>query len=72
MANSTMTNSTILSAEREAELRKPIDDYVGKIQAQIDELRVDGTEKVVNLQNDLDNRQDSLIQKQGPDLQTDR
>ena len=50
-----MTNSTILSAEREAELRKPIDDYVGKIQAQIDELRVDGTEKVVNLQNDLDN-----------------
>ena len=55
MANSTMTNSTILSAEREAELRKPIDDYVGKIQAQIDELRVDGTEKVVNLQNDLDN-----------------
>ncbi|MDD6319768.1 MAG: galactoside ABC transporter permease [Oscillospiraceae bacterium] len=55
MSNSTMTNSTILSAEREAELRKPIDDYVGKIQAQIDELRVDGTEKVVSLQNDLDN-----------------
>ena len=55
MANSTMTTGTILSAEREAELRKPIDEYVGKIQAQIDELRVDGTDKVVNLQNDLDN-----------------
>lgn len=55
MANSTMTNSTILSAEREAELRKPIDEYVGKIQAQIDALRADGTEKVVNIQNDLDN-----------------
>lgn len=50
-----MTNSTILSAEREAELRKPIDEYVGKIQAQIDALRADGTEKVVNIQNDLDN-----------------
>lgn len=55
MANSTMTNSTILSAEREAELRNPIDEYVGKIQAQIDALRADGTEKVVNIQNDLDN-----------------
>ena len=50
-----MATSTILSTEREVELRKPIDDYVGKIQAQIDELRHDGTEKVVNLQNDLDN-----------------
>ena len=55
MANSTMATGTILSAEREAELRKPIDEYVGKIQAQIDELRVDGTDKVVNIQNDLDN-----------------
>lgn len=50
-----MANSTILSAEREAELRKPIDDYVGKIQAQINELRADGTDKVVNITNDLDN-----------------
>ena len=50
-----MATSTILSTEREVELRKPIDDYVGKIQAQIDELRHDGTEKAVNLQNDLDN-----------------
>lgn len=50
-----MANSAILSAEREVELRKPIDDYIGKIQAQIDELRLDGTDKVVNIQNDLDN-----------------
>ena len=50
-----MATGTILSAEREAELRKPIDEYVGKIQDQIDALRVDGTEKVVNIQNDLDN-----------------
>lgn len=50
-----MANSTILTAEREAELRKPIDDYVGKIQAQINDLRTNGTDKVVNLTNDLDN-----------------
>ena len=50
-----MATSTILSTEREVELRKPIDDYVGKIQAQIDELRHEGTEKAVNIQNDLDN-----------------
>ena len=55
MANSTMATGTILSAEREAELRKPIDEYIGKIQDQVDALRVDGTEKVVNIQNDLDN-----------------
>ena len=36
-------------------LRKPIEEHVGKILAQIDELRRDGTEKAVNLQNDLDN-----------------
>ena len=50
-----MANSTILTAEREAELRKPIDEYVGNIQAQINELRLDGTDQVVNIQNDLDN-----------------
>lgn len=49
------TNFKILSAEQEAKLRQPIDEYVGKIQAQIDELRTDGTEKAVNIQNELDN-----------------
>ena len=50
-----MANTSILTAEREAELRKPIDEYVGKIQAQINDLRADGTDKVVNLTNNLDN-----------------
>ncbi len=36
----------ILSAEEEAKLLKPIDEYVGKIQEQIDALRVDGSDKV--------------------------
>ena len=35
-----------LSAEEEAKLLMPIDEYVGKIQAQIDALRVDGSDKV--------------------------
>ena len=38
--------SMILSAEAEAALLKPIDEYVGKIQKQIDALRVDGSDKV--------------------------
>ena len=50
-----MANSTILTAEREAELRKPIDEYVGNIQAQINGLRRDGPDKVVSIQNSLDN-----------------
>ena len=50
-----MANRTILTAEREAELRKPIDEYVGNIQAQINDLRRDGTDKAVSIQNSLDN-----------------
>ena len=33
-----------LSAEEEAKLLKPIDEYVGKIQAQIDALRVEAVQ----------------------------
>ena len=46
-------NSVIISAEEEAKLLKPIDEYVGKIQAQIDELRVDGSDKVRSLKNHI-------------------
>ena len=35
-----------LSAEEEAKLLKPIDEYIGKIQKKIDALRVDGSDKV--------------------------
>ena len=47
-------NSTILTAEQELKLRQPIEDYVGKIQAKIDSLRADGTDKVLSLQNHMD------------------
>lgn len=47
-------NSNILTAEQEMKLRQPIEDYVGKIQKQIDKLRVDGTDKVTEIQNFMD------------------
>lgn len=47
-------NSAILTAEQEMKLRRPIEDYVGKIQAKIDSLRADGTDKVLSLQNHID------------------
>ena len=43
--------SKILTVEDENKLRKPIDDYVGKIQEKIDALRADGTDKVISLQS---------------------
>ena len=46
-------NNVIISAEEEAKLLKPIDEYVGKIQAQIDELRVDGSDKARSLKNHI-------------------
>ncbi len=49
-----MANSKILTAEEEAKLRQPIDEYVGKIQKQIDELRADGTAKVISCQNTIE------------------
>ena len=47
-------NSKILTAEQEMKLRQPIEDYVSKIQAEIDGLRADGTDKVLSLQNQID------------------
>lgn len=43
----TNTVTNILSHDEELALRKPIEDYVGKIQAEIDELREEGTNKVL-------------------------
>ena len=46
-------NSVIISAEEEAKLLKPIDEYVEKIQKKIDMLRVDGSDKVNDLKNQI-------------------
>ena len=55
----------ILTAEQEAKLRKPIEDHVGKIQAKIDGLRANGTDKVLSLQSQLDSiKRDKTITKE--------
>ncbi|MDY4534750.1 MAG: galactoside ABC transporter permease [Tractidigestivibacter sp.] len=48
-----MSNS-ILTAEEQAALLQPIDSYVSGIQAKVDELRADGTTKIVSLQSSID------------------
>ena len=47
-------NTKILTAEQEAKLLQPIDEYVSGIQAKINELRADGTDKVIEIQNTID------------------
>ena len=49
-----MANSKILTQEQEMKLRQPIDEYVGKIQKQIDDLRREGTDRVIAFQNSVD------------------
>ena len=44
----------ILTAEQESKLRQPIDEYVGAIQEQINDLRKDGTDRVIDIQGALD------------------
>ncbi len=44
----------ILTTEQESKLRQPIDDYVGAIQEQINDLRKDGTDRVIDIQSVLD------------------
>lgn len=48
------TSTKILTAEQEVQLRRPIDDYVGNIQDKINDLREDGTDKVIEIQSAMD------------------
>ncbi|MCM1158875.1 MAG: hypothetical protein NC300_10250 [Bacteroidales bacterium] len=58
-------NSAILSAKQELQLRQPIEDYVNKIQTQIDALRAEGTEKVLSLQSHMERvKQDAALTKE--------
>ena len=51
-----MTNkvSKILSVDEELALRKPIDEYIGKIQSEVDALRADGTHQVIEISELID------------------
>ena len=54
----------ILTLDQEAQLLKPIDEYVGAIQQKVDALRADGTTKVVQLQGNIDAaKTDRLLSK---------
>ena len=48
-----MENEMILTAEAEQNLLRPIDEYVGKIQEKINELRLDGTDQIIALNNHI-------------------
>ena len=50
----TNTVTNILNHDEELALRKPIEDYVGKIQAEIDELREEGTNKVLEYSEEIE------------------
>lgn len=50
----TNTVTNILSHDEELALRKPIEDYVGKIQAEIDELREEGTNKALEYSEEIE------------------
>ena len=68
-----MEKVNILTAEQELKLRRPIEDYVGKIQAKLDSLREDGTTKVVELQNDIDSvKRDHIYTKQEKETELTR
>ena len=68
-----MAKVNILTAEQELKLRRPIEDYVGKIQAKLDSLREDGTTKVVELQNDIDSvKRDHIYTKQEKETELNR
>ena len=59
-----MANSKILTAEQEKTPRQPIEEYVGKIQKEIDELRKDGTAKVIMYQSRIENvKRDKTLSK---------
>lgn len=61
-------NSITSKAEQEQKLRQPIADYVGGIQSQIDSLRVDGTDKVISLQEHIDRiKRDRSLTKEEKD-----
>lgn len=58
----------ILTAEQEAALLQPINDHVGAIQDKINALREDGTDKVIEIQNNIDNlKRDRIYTQQEKD-----
>ena len=61
----TTESKKILTAEQELQLRQPMDEYVGSIQKKINDLRADGTDRVLEIQNSIDSvKRDRIYTKQ--------
>ena len=57
-------NSRILTAEQEKDLLQPIKVHINGIQQEINKLRVDGTDKIIDLQNQIDEiKMDRILSK---------
>lgn len=58
-------SGAVLSAEQEQELLKPIESHIAEIQKKIDTLRKNGTDRVVQLQGDIDaTKRDRILTKE--------
>jgi hypothetical protein len=58
-------SGAVLSAEQEQELLKPIESHIAEIQKKIDALRKNGTDRVVQLQGDIDAiKRDRILTKE--------
>ena len=58
------TNTKILTVEGETALLQPIDTRMAEIQAKVDELRAEGTTRIVELQSSIDaTKNDRLLSK---------
>ncbi len=55
------SSGKILSVEDETKLIQPIDEHVSNIQKKIDELRAEGTSRVVSLQSSIDNAKNDHV-----------
>lgn len=55
------SSGKILSVEDETKLIQPIDEYVSNIQREVDELRAEGTTRIVALQTSIDNAKNDHV-----------
>ena len=63
----------ILSVEEETKLLQPIDSYVNEIQKKVDDLRADGTTRIVELQSSIDaTKNDRVLTKACSSVRTAR
>lgn len=62
MANN---DTRVLSVDEELELRRPIDEYIGNIQNELDNLRLEGTDKIISTLSYIDSiKKDRIYTKE--------